>query len=520
MKKIICFLWVALLVNISNAQGPKNLVLLDTLNIGQNLAGVWHYQNTSGKEYAIFGAEQGICIADITNPTDINLIVQLPGVSSIWHEVKVLGDYAYAVSEGIDANNILNGLQIIDLRYLPDSAPYKFYTGDGLIANQIVTSHSITADGHTVFLNGHNITSLGRGVLMLDVTDPWNPTFINSLNDNYCHDSYVRDNYIYTSDIYIGQFSIYDISNMNSPVLKASQITPAQFNHNTWLSDDGNTIFTADERSNAPLGSYDISDFNNISLLDTFFNGNLPSREVHNVRIKNDYAICASYGSQLTVVDVSRPKNMIEIGNYPTGTGLCWDADPYTSSGSILATDMIGVFYVFQPHYQRACYLEGIVTDSVSGITLNGVDVQIQGIGINALTNPLGEFYTGYADTGTYVVQFSKAGYISQSISFNFQSGVVDTISVKLVPIGAGIDQVSKIDFAIYPNPASDQINIQTESKECQFRIYDIASKLIHSGTLVGSKKSIQVKDLPAGNYSLQVSTENSILSKQFVIIK
>ena len=91
------------------AQGPKNLTIMDTLNIGQPLAGVWHYRHASGSEYAIVGAERGICIIDITNPTAANLLMQFPGVTSIWHEVKVLGDYAYAVSEGFDSNNILNG---------------------------------------------------------------------------------------------------------------------------------------------------------------------------------------------------------------------------------------------------------------------------------------------------------------------------------------------------------------------------------------------------------------------------
>ncbi|MBP6532856.1 MAG: hypothetical protein KA285_06200, partial [Bacteroidia bacterium] len=133
MKRILLIAFLGLSNLIASAQGPKNLTILDTLNIGQSLAGVWHYRHASGSEYAIVGASEGICIVDITTPTAVSLVMQLPGVSSIWHEVKVLGDFAYAVSEGFDTNNVLNGMEIIDLRYLPDSAPNKFYTGDGLI---------------------------------------------------------------------------------------------------------------------------------------------------------------------------------------------------------------------------------------------------------------------------------------------------------------------------------------------------------------------------------------------------
>lgn len=505
---------------VSNAQGPKNLTLLDTVNIGQSLAGVWHYRHASGSEYAIVGASEGICIVDITNPSSATFVMQLPGVSSIWHEVKVLGDYAYAVSEGYDTNFVKNGMQIIDLRYLPDSAPSKFYTGDGAIANQLETAHTVTADGHYVYVNGHNISALGRGVLILDVSDPWNPVYVGAVTNNYCHDSYVRDNYIYTSDIYNGQFSIYNISNPASPVLEATQLTPALFNHNTWLSNDGLTLFAADEKANAPLASFDISDVGNISLLDTFYNGNFSANEVHNVRVLDNYVICPSYGSQLTIVDGSRPRNMIEIANYPTGGYLCWDADPFTNSGSIIATDMTGIFYVFAPQYQRACYLEGIVTDSITGTTLNAVDVVIQGTGITHQTNPLGEFYTGYADSGTYVVSFSKAGYISQNHTFNFQNGVVDTIHVKLVPVGTGIANVSKEQLTIFPNPASEKISVNTSFTQCDFRVFDVLSKEILNGHLEGNEMIIDTHKLLPGTYTLELISGNNKTQQRFIINK
>ncbi len=518
MKKYLFLITLLISGFVTQAQGPKNLTVLDTLNIGQSLAGVWHYRHASGSEYAIVGASEGICIVDITNPSAANLLMQLPGVSSIWHEVKVLGDYAYAVSEGFDANNLLNGLQIIDLRYLPDSAPTKFYTGDGAIANQLSTAHTVTVAGETVFVNGHSISALGGGVLFLDVSDPWNPVFTGSINNNYCHDSYVRDNFIYTSDIYNGQFSVYDISNQSAPVLEATQLTPGLFNHNTWLSDDGRTIYAADEKPAEPLASFDISDLGNITLLDTFFNGNFSANEVHNVRVFNDYLICPSYGSQLTIVDAQRPGNLVEIANYPTGGYLCWDADPYTTSGNIIATDMTGIFYVFGPTYQRACYLEGNVIDSVTGISINGADVVIQGTGITTQTNPLGDFHTGYADSGTFVVSFSKAGYVTQSINFNFANGVLDTVLVKLVPIGAAISELSGLVFNIFPNPTSENLLVSTNLKNCQYRIYDGLSKIIRTGSIGENESIIDVKNFAKGTYTFEVTDGNYNSSRKTFI--
>src|SRR5215203_3553491 len=114
MKKYLVSLCV-LLTFIANAQPPKNLSLQGTLGFpGQRLSGCWHYNSSTGSEYAIVGAEQGIAIVDITVPSTPTLLFQLPGVTSLWHEVKVEGDFAYAVSEGNDPNGITDGMQIID----------------------------------------------------------------------------------------------------------------------------------------------------------------------------------------------------------------------------------------------------------------------------------------------------------------------------------------------------------------------------------------------------------------------
>ncbi|HRH66522.1 MAG TPA: hypothetical protein PLU53_09515, partial [Bacteroidia bacterium] len=131
-----------LCIHLVNAQVPKNLSLLSTLSFtGQTLAGCWHYEDGQGKAYALVGASRGIVIVDVTIPVSPTVLFQLPGVTNLWHEVKVEGDFAYAVSEGVDTGNTKNGLQILDLRYLPDSVPYKFYTGDGTILNQLKKAH-------------------------------------------------------------------------------------------------------------------------------------------------------------------------------------------------------------------------------------------------------------------------------------------------------------------------------------------------------------------------------------------
>jgi hypothetical protein len=456
---------------------------------------------------------------DITNPASPQYLFQLPGVNSIWHEVKVNGDYAYAVSEGSDPGGVLNGVQIIDLRYLPDSAPNKFYYGDSIISNQLVTGHSITTEGHYLYVNGHNITSLGRGVLILDITDPWNPVYTGAITTRYCHDSYVRNNIIYTSDIIDGMFSVYDISNPSNPVILATQGTPGQFNHNTWLSDDGRTLFAADEKSNAPLASYDISNLSNITLLDTYYTIHFPSSEVHNVRVYNDFLVNPSYGSQLTLVDAARPSNLIEIGYYITGSNLCWDADPFLNSRNIIATDKnASTLYVFSPNYIRACYLEGLVTDSVTGLPIINANVSLPSVSVSEISDLSGNYKTGYADSGTYSVIFSKAGYLTKTLNVTLQNGVLTTLNVALVPVNAGIMDSKQAIPEIFPNPSSEKITIKQGSYIISWKISDATGRTLKTGQNDGNNGNdvtVNIGEFSTGVYFLTMETAKGIFVRK-----
>lgn len=523
MKKLIVllvFLMPSLLF------GQKNLQLLSTYNTtGQRLSGCWHYADSAGNVYGLIGAEMGIMIFDITQPSNPQFLFQLPGNRSIWHEVKVAGQYAYAVSEGFDTNGVKNGLQIIDLRYLPDSVPNKFWQGNGLIAGQLFTGHTVTAEGNYVYINGHNVGALGRGVLICNINDPWNPVFEGAVTQNYCHDSYVRGDTIYTSDINAGQFSVYDISNRSNPVLLATQPTPGAFNHNTWLSDNGQTIFTTDEVSNTPLTAYDISDLSNIQLLDTYFTLNFPSSEVHNVRVMNDFLINPSYGSQLTITDAARPDNLIEVGNYTTGSYLCWDADPFLPNGAILATDMNSeMMFLFQPNYVRACYLEGLVTDSVTGLGLPNAAVTIIGHPTVKYSNSNGDYRTGIVDTGSYTVQFSRLGYNTKTISgVTLQTGVVTSLNAELSPSNISVPETNLSAYwKVFPNPTLGKLNFESRTNNpVTFNLLNMSGQTVRTFNLNGNPGetfTVDVSGIASGVYTLRMFSEQVVASQRIII--
>lgn len=411
MKKILLLLLSFLLSHTCFSQ--FNITTLGRLTYpGQTCAGVWHYVDSLGNEYALVGVSDRVSIVDVSNPsnpTEVFSVPALPGEESLWREIKTWGKYAYAVSEGG------GGVIIIDLSNLPASVNYKHWYGDGVIAGQINSAHTVAATDGFLYVFGTYPLASG-GAVIADLADPWNPVYVGQYNQNYIHDGFIRNDTLWAGEIYAGQFSVIDVSNKSNPVVLATQQTPGLFTHNVWLSDNSRYAFTTDELENEPMASYDVSDLSNIRLLDEYFTDSMPDKEVHNVRVLNDFLINPSYGSQLTICDGHRPSNIVEIGSSPTAGFLCWDASPYLPSGRIIATDVDSGLYVYETVYTRACYLEGTVTDSVSGLPLNGVKVEFLTAGLSDNTNLLGEYKTGIAQPGAYNVTFRKGGYRSEEI--------------------------------------------------------------------------------------------------------
>ncbi len=371
------------------------------------LAGCWHYVDSLGNEYALVGTNQGLSIADVTDPTKPVERFFVPGPTNNWREVKTWNGFAYVGSEG---NN--SGITIVDLRRLPDTIQWRVWFGPGK-DTLIRRSHTVACeDGHLYIFGGTQ-----QGTVICDLSDPWNPIVRSITNTPYVHDGFIRNDTLWASEIYLGRFSAFDVSDKTKPKLLAVQSTPGAFNHNSWLSDDSQYLFTTDERWNAPLASFDVSDLNHIRLLDTYYPSLRPTQEVHNVRVLNDFLINPSYGGQLTIVDAHRPDNLIEVAHALLGNSLVWDATPYLPSGNIIATARNEGLFVFRPTYARAAYLEGRVTDADTGQPLSRVKVVVEGTTNTDVTRPDGTFKTGAGQPGLYSLTFGKIGYESQTLT-------------------------------------------------------------------------------------------------------
>lgn len=428
-------LLLALLVAVTFSASSQNIAFrsLYPLSPGETTAGVWGHVDSLGNEYALVGGSKGLYIVNVTNPDSVFLVKFVDGPDNLWKEIRTWGGFAYVTTE----SSASPGLQIVDLRNLPDTNLAVKYWSPTINGTQLVSIHALEISSGYAYLYGSNVG--GQGAVIANLSDPWNPAYAGSYDaGGYIHDGYVRNDTLYAGHIYAGMFAIVDVSDKTNPVQVATQQTPNNFTHNTWLSDDSKFLFTTDEVNNSYLTAYDIRDKQNIKETDRIQATPGSGSMVHNVLVKDDYAVVSWYKDGIVIVDAHRPENLVFVGmydTYPAGSGGgvsgAWSVYPFLPSGTILSGSIGEGLYVLTPTYKRASYFEGVVTDSICGGGIDDVSITLNSVLLDK-TILNGSYKTGYYNPGTYNVTFSKAGYTSRTVSITLDTGVVKTLNVSL----------------------------------------------------------------------------------------
>jgi choice-of-anchor B domain-containing protein len=421
---------------VSNSFAQLNIEKIGHLAYDRGLNDIWGYAAPDGTEYALVGTVEGTSIVSLADPSDPVEIQFIPGITSTWRDLKTYEDYAYVGTEADE------GLLIIDLSTLPDTCAYKYELFVQEPGDTLTSSHNIFIDEFgSLYFAGGNLSK--GGVIMYDLTDdPWNPSFIANCTDVYSHDVYVRDKIVYSSEIFEGIFSVYNIVDPQDVKLLGSAETPFLFTHNTWLSDDSKTLFTTDEKGDAPVAAFDVSDFSNIIELDKYIQSATAGQGAipHNTHVLNDYQVVSHYGLGVIILDSNRPSNNVEVGSYDTteeanagGDGV-WGAYPFLPSGNLIISDRQQGLFVLRPEYNRASYLEGIVRDASTGSSIFFAQVSVDELELEENTSPVGRFKTGkyIPEAQTVEVVVSKEGYISQALQVELVPGELVELEVDL----------------------------------------------------------------------------------------
>lgn len=528
MKRLKLFAFIAALALTLTGFGQTNMELLGQLDYSNDLSDIWGYADEDGNEYALVGTYTGLSIVDVTDPSDPVEVFFGSGPSSIWRDIKTWGDYAYV------SNETSGGVYIVDLSPLPgEITTTSNFTGSAYPFSSI---HNLYIDETgKLYIFGANNGS--GGAIICDLTeDPMNPVELGRFNDFYLHDGMARGDTLWGGGIYNGVLAAIDVSDPSSPTLMGTVSTPGQFCHNAWVSDDGTHVFTTDEVGSGYIGAFNVEDLDDMYETDRVQTAPGTGVIPHNAHVLNDFIITSYYTEGVTVHDASNPNYLIEVGHYDTspnysGSGYngCWGAYPFLPSGNILASDMQEGLYILSIDYIRASFVQGIVTDSVTGSPLFNVTVEIIGAELITQTAFDGSYEFGSTISGTYNVMFSKNEYLTKIVpDVEIVNGEILDLDVVLVPevISDVVTPASAERFELYPNPFTSAITVdymleQAESGQFQVLLFNLMGEQVMAAGLSSREGKLNIGwEIPSGVYFLQLTDGANVMETRRVIKK
>lgn len=325
----------------------------------------WGYVSGSGREYAIIGLSQGTAFVEVTDPGDPIIIGVIAGPTSIWRDIKVYQNYAYAVSEGGQ------GIQVIDMSAI-DSGTVSFL--GTVLTGGVFATHNVAINEDSGYL--YRCGGSSNGLRIYDLTtNPASPTFVTSWTDRYVHDAQIVS---YTEGPYAGReiafccggfnggwvdtgLIILDVTDkQNIMELSVATYGNAAYSHQGWLSPDRHYFYLDDEIDERdglnPVTTtriIDVSDLENPGLAGTFTSGSTSID--HNLYTLGNLIFEANYRSGIRVFDATDPVNPTQIAffdTYPDNdaanfNGL-WSNYPYFPSGTIIGSDLEKGLFVWR----------------------------------------------------------------------------------------------------------------------------------------------------------------------------
>ncbi len=336
MKKII---FITSLFTFIFSQG-YNMQLLSFLPYEQECSDITGFYQ-DGREFAVIGLQNAASFVDITDPYNPFEIDRIPGGTSIWRDLKYWDRHVYIGTEADD------GIKVVSVDN-PDNP---------ILVNTITAvdnSHNVyvDTDGY-LYIVGADIYD----VWIYSLEDPANPELVGTWTLEYCHDIEVYNDKLYCAAIYTGNFHIVDVSDKSNPVTLASHFTGFSgiSTHDVAVTEDENYLFTGDENLSGHIKVWDISNYNNINLVDEWYTPEYETHTTHNLYVRpgTDQLIVSYYADGTRVLDISDPTNVEEIAYYDMTEeeGLYvgnWGTYAYLPSGNIISSDIEQGLFVLE----------------------------------------------------------------------------------------------------------------------------------------------------------------------------
>jgi hypothetical protein len=233
-------------------------------------------------------------------------------------------------------------------------------------------------------------------------------------------------------------------------------------------------------------------------------NQHLPSAQTLNV------STCGPYifnGQTLTQSGTYSYQGLTEWGCDST---IVLNLDYSTSFNQSISEEACGSFgWNGQTYFSSGTYLDTLQT--INGCdSIVSLDLTVHPIDAISLDSTVFDSFnwngTVYTTSGTYTQFFTSAFGCDSSVTINLtvlQSGLAEEVN----------------HFGIYPNPATDQITINTDVSLIgkTYLVFDQAGKVVLKGSINTTSTSLSVSNFSNGVFNLQIEGQGR---KTFVVRK
>lgn len=196
----------------------------------------------------------------------------------------------------------------------------------------------------------------------------------------------------------------------------------------------------------------------------------------------------------------------------------------------VLASSQLPTYWNYINHsllnyIEESLYgIRGIVTDSITSQPIEATVVINNHDADNSQTHsilPTGNYHRPIKG-GTWSVTYSASGYYSKTYSLAVTDHNTTVQDVALVPLGYGVEDITKGDIRIYPSPAQNVLNIDIhhlDIRNLTAGIYSIDGKLLFTQTLSSENTTLNISNLVSGLYVAKVfQNGNTVYNRKIVI--
>lgn len=136
----------------------------------------------------------------------------------------------------------------------------------------------------------------------------------------------------------------------------------------------------------------------------------------------------------------------------------------------------------------------------------------------NAATNNTWSFNWTAPATNVGTVRFYFAGNAANGNS-NTTGDFIYTSSLSLNPgTGTGIKEAATAQVNVFPNPASNRLNLNLARPATRLKVLDLAGRELHALENVALESQLDVSAYPNGTYFLQLEQDQTQQLKRFVV--